>query len=227
MKTRHGFTLLEILLAISILAIMGLMVFGSFRSLVDTTQAAENALDKLHLSDSVLSQIDEALHSAVFFDSDPGRYTFLYKKGTGKPPGDTLSWVTRSKAFLPAEYPTREGLNRIELSVREVDGETGLAVRAYSSLRDPQSDEAEDVEPWMISKSVKGLELFFYDIGEQDWVDDWERNNQLPVTLALKLYVEGDGPDAEMRVHTLAVEIPVGKMSRETRRGRRQTQDRQ
>ncbi len=227
MKNKQGFTLLEVLLAMSLLSIMAVMIFGSFRAVLDATTTAENALDELHLSDNILSQIEETLLSAVFFDSDPTRYTFLYEKGTGKPPNDLLSWVTRSKAFLPSDYPTREGLNRIELSVQDVDGEEGLAVRAYSSLLDPESPEAEAVEPWLISKRVKGLELYFYDLTEQDWVDEWERNNQLPVTLALKLYVESDQPDSDLNVYTLKVDIPVGKLSRETRRGRRRTRESQ
>jgi len=226
MNIRRGFTLLEVLLAMTILSVMGLMVFGSFRSLVDTTVTAEKALDELHMTDSVVRQITESLRSAVFFDSDPRRYTFLYEKGTGTPPEDTLSWVTRSKAFLPPEYPTREGLNRLELSVQNIDGEQGLVARAYSSLLDAESDEAEDVEPWLVSKRVKGLEVFFYDIGEEDWVEDWERDNQLPTHLVLTLYIQGDEPNAQMQEHRIAVEIPVGKMSRDTRRGSRRVQDR-
>jgi general secretion pathway protein J len=222
MNTRRGFTLLEILLAMSILSLMGLMVFGSFRALMDTTTRAEHALDDLHLSETLLAQITESLHAAVFFDSDPARYSFLYEKGTGTPLDDTFSWVTRSKAFLPPDFPTREGLNRIELSVQEADGENGLTMRAYSSLLDPESDEAEAVEPRLISKAVKGLELHFYDPGESDWVDDWERNNQLPVTLTLSLYVQADDPEAQMQKHTRRIDIPLGPLSRQSRRGQRQ-----
>lgn len=221
MKTRQGFTLLEILLALSILSIMGLMIFGSFRALVDATTRAEHALDDLHLSETLLSQITDSLNAAVFFDSKPERYTFLYEKGSGKPADDTFSWVTRSKAFLPPDHPTREGLNRIELSVQEVKGESGLTVRAYSSLLDPESEEAEEVEPVLISDRVKGLELHFYDPGEEDWVDDWERNNQLPVTLSLSLYLQPKDPGAKVQKHTRRIDIPVGPLSRQTRRGQR------
>lgn len=225
MKHRRGFTLLEVLLAISVLSIMGLMVFGSFRNLVDATVAVEEAFGERQLSEQLLTRIEESLRSAVYFDSDPRRYTFLYEKGTGSPPDDKLSWVTRSTALLPPELADRGGLNRIELSIQEVDGEQGLAIRATSSLLDPESDEAENAEPWLISRHVKGLETFFYDLTEQDWVDEWERDNQLPVFIALHVHLRGEERGAEMQVHTLGIEIPVGKVSRETRRGRRRSNE--
>ncbi|MGA0369756.1 MAG: PulJ/GspJ family protein [Kiritimatiellia bacterium] len=226
MRKRRGFTLLEVLLALSILSVMGLMIFGSFRSLVDSTLTAEKALDELHLTAHVARQITESLRSAVFFGSDPRRYTFRFEQGTGSPRADKLSWVTHSGAFLPPDYPTPEGLNRIELTVQDLDGERGLTARAFSSLYDPESEEAEEVEPWMISTAIKGLELHFYDMGEQDWTDDWERDNQLPTFLILTLYFQQEAPGAEMQTLHLPLEIPVGKMSRQTRRGQRQVQDR-
>jgi len=225
MKKLKGFTLLEILLAIAILGLMGLMVFGSFQSLVSATQRAESAMDDLHVSEYLLDQISEALRSAAYFGTSPRLYQFLYEEGTGTPPNDTISWVTTSKSFLPASYPTRNGLNRIELSVQDVDGETGLAVRAYSSLLDPESDEAEDVEPWIITHKVKGLEFYFYDIGEEKWVEDWERDNQLPISLSFTLYIQPEDPDAKLQSFTRRVDIPVGKLSRDTRRGKRQVEE--
>ncbi|WFB35721.1 type II secretion system protein [Kiritimatiellota bacterium B12222] len=221
MKRRSGFTLLEVLLAMSILSIMGLMVFGSFRSLVDTTTRAENALDKLHLSDTLMNQIEDSLRAAVFSADHPEIYSFLYEKGTGNPQDDTFSWVTSSTAFLPADTPALTGLNRIELSIQDVDGETGLAVRAFSSLLDPESNEAEDVEPWLISDQVTGMHLNFYDPSEQTWEEEWERTNQLPTTLALTLSFASEDPIEPDLVRVRRIDIPVGKLSRDSRRGRR------
>ncbi|MEX2382301.1 MAG: type II secretion system protein [Opitutales bacterium] len=224
MKPRRGFTLLEVLLAMTLLGIMGIMVFGTLRTLVDATTRAGEALDELHLSETVLDQLGESLRSAAYFDSDPRRYTFLYEKGTGNPPDDRFSWVTRSTAFLPSTYPTRTSLNRVEVSIEDIDGETGLAVRAFSSLLDREGREAEDVEPWLITQRVKGLELKIYDLNQNEWVDEWERDNQLPVTLSLTLYVQPENPQAKLRKHTRRIDIPVGPVSRATRRGRRRTQ---
>lgn len=226
MNSRRGFSLLEVLFAMTILSVMGIMVFGTLRTLVDATTRAEEALDELHLSETVLDQLSESLRSAAYFDSDPRRYTFLYEKGTGNPPNDTFSWVTRSTAFLPSTYPTRGSLNRLEISIETIDGETGLAVRAFSSLLDREGPEAEDVAPWLLTQRVKGLELKVYDLNRNEWVDDWERDNQLPVTLSLTLYVQPDeSRTGRLRKYTRRIDIPVGPLSRETRRGRRRTQD--
>lgn len=226
MNPRRAFTLLEVLLAMTLLGIMGIMVFGTLRTLVDATTRAEETLDELHLSETVLDQLGESLRSAAYFDSDPRRYTFLYEKGTGNPPDDRFSWVTRSTAFLPSTYPTRDGLNRVEIGIGNIDGETGLAVRAFSSLLDREGPEAEDVTPWLVTRRVKGIEVKIYDLNQNEWVDDWERDNQLPVTLSLTLYVQEDGSrTGRLQTYTRRIDIPVGPVSRETRRGRRRTQD--
>jgi hypothetical protein len=135
------------------------------------------------------------------------------------------SWVTSTMTLLPPNYPTREGLNRIFLSIEEIDGETGLAVSAYPYLVDPEDDRVEEVEPWLISSRVKGLKFRFYDLNEQDWVEEWERDNQIPLFVEVTLELEPLEEQGDPVILTRRVDIPVGKVSRATRRGRRRVQD--
>jgi len=221
---RQAFTLLEVLLAVSILGIMSLMIFGSFRSLVESTTQAEQALDRLHQGEEVLDQLVRSLRSAAWFDSQPTLYAFQHEKGTGDPPDDMASWVSSTMAFLPPNYPTREGLNRIFLGIEEIDGETGLAVSAYPYMLSPDDEEVEEVEPWLISPRIKGFSLRYYDLTEEDWVDEWERDNQLPTTVEVTLYLEPLEPGGDWRKRVRRVDIPVGAISRATRRGGRQVE---
>jgi hypothetical protein len=77
----------------------------------------------------------------------------------------------------------------------------------------------------MVTHRVKGLELKIYDLNRNEWVDEWERDNQLPVTLSLTLYVQTDeSRTGRLQKYTRRIDIPLGPVSRETRRGRRRIQ---
>ncbi len=219
---RRGFTLLEILLALSILSIMSVMIFGSFRSIVDSVTATENAMESLHHGEIVFEQLVSSMRSAAYFDSNPGAFTFLHEPGPGTPPDDMLSWVTGTMAFLPPRYPTRQGLNRIFLSIEEIDGQRGLAVSAYPHLLNPEDDQVEKIEPWMISPRVKGLRARFYDMRTDEWVDEWEDERQIPQILEITLYLEPLEERGPFREIVRRIDIPVARLSREVRRGRRQ-----
>lgn len=219
---RRGFTLLEILLALSILAIISVMIFGSFRSIVESVTATESAMESLHHGEIILEQLTSALRSASYFDTNPAAYTFLHEPGTGDPPEDMLSWVTGTMAFLPPRYPTRQGLNRIYLSIEEIDGQRGLAVSAHPHLLDINDEDIADIEPWMISPRVQGLRARFYDLRTEEWVDEWEDERQIPQFLEITLYLEPLEPRGPVRELVRRIDIPVARLSREIRRGRRQ-----
>lgn len=219
---RRGFTLLEILLSLSILSIISLMIFGSFRSIVESITATEEAMESLHHGEIVFEQLVSSLRSSAFFDSNPSAYTFLHEPGMGTPSDDMLSWVTGTMAFLPPRYPTRQGLNRIFLSIEDIDGQRGLAVSAYPHLLNLEDDQVEEIEPWMISPRVKGLRARFYDVRTDEWVDEWEDERQIPQFLEITLYLEPLDERGPMRELVRRIDIPVARISREVRRGRRQ-----
>ncbi|MCC5844781.1 MAG: prepilin-type N-terminal cleavage/methylation domain-containing protein [Verrucomicrobia bacterium] len=218
---RRGFTLLEILLALSILSIISVMIFGSFRSIVESVTATEEAMESLHHGEIVFEQLVSSMRSAAYFDSNPEAFTFLHEPGLGNPPDDMLSWVTGTMAFLPPRYPTRQGLNRIFLSIEDIDGQRGLAVSAYPHLLNPEDDQVEEIEPWMISPRVKGLRARFYDMRTEEWVDEWEDERQIPQILEITLFMEPLEERGPLREIVRRIDIPVARLSREVRRGRR------
>lgn len=222
---KRGFTLLEVLLAVALLGLMSVMIFGSFQALIGSTLAAEESLETLHQGEAVMDQLVRSLRSAAWFESQPTLYAFEHEKGAGNPPDDMASWVSHTMAFLPPNYPTRQGLNRIFLGIETIDGQTGLAVSAYPYMLSPDDDEVEEVEPWLISPRVKGFALRYYDLTENEWVDEWERDNQIPTTVEVTLFMKPAERGGDYLEMLRRVDIPIGKVSRETRRGRRQARD--
>ena len=217
-RSNYGFTLLEVLLALSILAIMGTMIFGSFRSLVDATTRAEKAMDELHLVETLANRISDSLRAAAWVDSDPEAYEFRHEAGVGSPPRDTISWVTSRPPFSAQEI---EGLIRVELTIEEVDGEDALMMRTVSSLWDEEAPEVEDTEFVEITQRIQGLKVWAYDAQEQDWVEEWERERQLPLSVAVVLTLTPEEPGARAREIIRQIDLPLANLSRATQRGRR------
>ncbi len=215
---KRGFTLLEVLLALALLGILGVMVFGSFSSLVQTVSSSEEAMDSLHQGEAVLEQLSNSLRSAAFVGEDAERFAFTHEDNSGDPPEDLFSWVSSSMAFLPPNYPTRQGLNRILVSVEEIDGVRGLAVSAYPYRLDPESGDLDDLEPWLVSTRVQGINLRVYDRNEDDWLDEWERTRQIPESIELSLYLRAEEGE-EPKILQRRIDLPMGRTSRQARRG--------
>lgn len=218
----QAFTLLEVLLALSILAIMGTMIFGSFRSLVDATTRAESAMDELHVVETLANRIGDSLRAAAWYASDPERYEFRHESGVGSPPRDTLSWVTHAPPFTTGGLP---GLVRVELTVDDPDGEDALVMKSFSCLWEEDAPEVEDIEAVEITRRVNGLKIWCYDAQEQEWVEEWERERQLPISVALILTLTPDEGERNGRTVVRRIDLPLAALSRATTRGRRRIQD--
>jgi type II secretion system protein J len=216
---KQGYTLLEILVAVLILGIMSLMVFGSFHSLMTATQRAEATLDGLHARSALLSRIAVSLRTSVFDGQRPESYEFVHEDGGTGVPRDTISWVTTSSHLLPPGMTTLEGVRRVELSIQDVDGQEGLAVRAFPDSWELDDPEVDDVDYTIIDTRVRGLDVILYDVNEEDWTDEWQRSRQLPVSVVITLYLQGEEDSGRLTPVRQRVDIPVGRTSRQLRRG--------
>ena len=114
---------------------------------------------------------------------------------------------------LPLDSPLRNGLHRVSVSVESVQGEDGLAVRAWPHLA--EDVDAGDAEPWMISSEVEEFECEWYDFENEGWTGDWEETNSLPklvrVTMTMKKRKDFDEELELQRLVELEVapEIPA------------------
>ena len=214
-NTRHhrasGFTLLELLVAMTILVIAMAVIWQTFSSTIGAWRRGGELLDELRHGDFVMEQLISALRSAAFFESAPGKYGFTLKNSDKNYPADKLSWVTASSAFMQPDSPLMNSLHRIVFSIEDgPDGDLAVAIRAYPQLADMEED---DVDPWFVSSEVKGINCRVYDLeaDSPDWENDWEDTNSIPSLMEITLYMDplekyGD-PITIQRI----VEIPVAR----------------
>jgi len=204
----RGFTLLELLIALSIMTAAMAVVIATFVVTIRAWRRGSDMLDELHHGDFVMEQLVSSLRSTAFFYNKPEQYGFwLEDKDNGDYPADQISFVTSGTAFVPKDSHLANGLHRLEITIEEnEDGETGVAVRAF-----PHMVSVEDWEgdAWFVSSQVKGLDCRTFDLQEEEWDDDWEDTNAIPSLVEITLYMdpieEGRDPITMSRV----IEIPL------------------
>jgi prepilin-type N-terminal cleavage/methylation domain-containing protein len=210
-RCASGFTLMEIMIAMVILAMAITVAFQTFSAITRAWTGARARLDTIHHGDFVLDRIASALRSAAFFENSKEQCSFRIKNNSSGEGEHTISWVTSSAAFIP---PSAEelayGVHRIEVGAgMNEDGEEGLQVTAWPYLAD--EDEVEK-KSWLVSENVLGLRCRIYDTteGEEGWTDTWEYSNAIPGLVEITLYAQSDeefGQPIELR---RLIEIPLG-----------------
>ena len=207
---RAGFTLLELLLALSIFTLVAGMAAGSFWSITRTWNRANDLLENLHYGEFAMDQLVAALRGAAWFSSKPEAFGFWLDDNGGNSDraANEISWVTSGTAFLPPDSPLKDGLHRLSVTVESAHGGgRGLAVRAWPHLS--EETDGKDVEPWIVVPDVRGFSCEWYDFEEDGWSQDWEETNSLPKVLKVSLTMEPREKDGDPVTLRRIVELEV------------------
>lgn len=210
-RMRRGFTLLELLIALTIMSVAMTVVVATFTVTLRGYQRGNELIDSLHHGDFVMEQLVSALRSMAFFPNAPEKYGFwLEDESEGRYPADTLSFVTSGTAFLPRDSHFANGLHRIFISIDDNDdGDPAVTINVAPHLMDPEEWE-DDNEPWHVSTVVKGLECRTYNMREEDWEDKWEDTNAIPSLVEVTIFMEPIEPGEPPVTMSRVVEIPLG-----------------
>jgi type II secretion system protein J len=209
-RYRNGFTLLEVMISVVILAIAMMVAWQMFAAVTRSWTGARARMDKTHHGDFVLSQLSASLRSMAFFESKPEAYAFRVKNNLSGYGKHSISWVTASGAFIPPGEIYAHGLHRIEIGGGEDDdGNEGLVVTVWPYLA--EEDEVEK-KSWFISENIKGLRCRVYDTkeGEEGWTEKWEYSNSIPGLIEITLYAEPASEHDDPVEFRQLIEIPLG-----------------
>ena len=230
-SARAGFTLLELLMSIMILAIMMLLSFFCFDAVIQSWTAGMAMSDSMAQADYVMNQIESGLRSASYLTTvqkeDERGFQFV-DGGDGANARDSISWTKEGRAFVGGlkAIDGKTGIadmpHRVMLYVEDGgrDGEGGLMAKAWSNDFLPDDfDVEEDVKSFLISPKVIGMDCKVLEkppeekAREIEWEDEWKSSNALPYKVSVTLYLrplkERDDPIPVTR----DIEIPVWDVS--------------
>ena len=207
-----GFTLLEILLAVTILSVISMVTFMTFSTAVTSWQKATKMADSLDHGDFVMNQLVMGLRSAYYPEQNGEDYGFSHKDdGDGADAHDEISWVKLGGALVGRNSKIAETPHRVRFFIGEdEDGDSVAAVKAWRLQGQVDDFDPEDVKPIYLSKHIRGFNCrMAYELdsdGEIDWLDDWEDEltNKIPTIVEVTLYVDpprkGEDPIEMKRV---------------------------
>ncbi len=177
-----AFTLLEIMIAIFIFAIVVTTIFGSFHYLYSNTESLKYDLKNYEMAKNCFNRMIADLESlkiapSMFYkppdmDSEPDPYRLA---GDGYPTGDPGLGRLRfaSMAHLPLGEDTREGVAEITYYLQESDDENaGYLLRRADQLHPYEPFEEKDSDP-LLCEGVKTLTFTYID-EENEEHEQWD-----------------------------------------------------
>lgn len=208
---RGGFTLIEILIAISIFAVVVTTIFSSFRAVLSRNEAIRHGDITYEMARSCMNRILMDLTSLYIerpplyrkpeFNAPPDPYRFFAEQTfTGTQNFTRLRFASTS--HLPMGGQTGGGLAEIVYYVpRQTYSQAGSVLkradRAYPYDLDPEFDE-RDHDP-LLCEDVAEFTLTFYDEegnAHEEWNSDSDRYRYAtPRMVAIKLKVAPEGAD--------------------------------
>lgn len=166
-SSEKGFTLIEVLLAVSLVAMMATLVFGSLyltTSAIDT--ARSNSANEQIVRSTFRVMADEL---SVGENSKAGPWMGINGLQDGQP-ADSVAFITMGQ-FRGAESAQDTELVRI-VYTREGDRLLRFVRRNIYGLTD------ESVEQVEMATKVKAFNVRYYDSRSNLWLDEWDGDRQ-------------------------------------------------
>jgi general secretion pathway protein J len=197
--SEDGFTLVEVLLAATLVAVIAAMVFGSLYLSTAAIDGARRAAAREQLLRSTLRIMSEELSTAV---STPiGPLIGLNATQDGQP-ADTLAFNTLGQ-FRSGESKQDSEMVRI-VYTRERDRLLRVIRRNIYGVTD------ESLGQFELATLVRGFNIRYFDVQANAWADEWDGRSRTspPSAILIELILTEDGEE-ELRTYRQWVSIGV------------------
>ena len=222
-RLRQAFTLVEVLIALTLLGLLTAMLFTSFNAIVRAWESGRTAIDATNHADYLLEQLTAALRSA-YFPGSGEKYGLIFTDDGDDPRShDLIEWTKVGAALVGEDADFANVPHRVRVTVTEPDAPFpgGFTVRAWrQDLQLDAFDPDRDTIELSLSPKVIGLNCRLLDPDsartaddELNWIDEWTKTNTLPTALELTLWMEPAEKDAEPIEAKRIIELPMGALS--------------
>lgn len=193
-RAAAGFTLIEVLLAIVLLGLLSVGVYGAISTSTRAVRSGEQAIErtnKLRVTQELLRrQVSQAL--AVAYDRDPGDGRITNFVGER----DRMTWVSAMPGYLGRGGPYVQEIGF------ERDGAGGTLVFRHALLNGFELREGfpEKPGPVVLLERVSDVRIAYRGTTPEgrldDWQDEWDKSGPLPLLVRIDVeFDRGSGLD--------------------------------
>jgi type II secretion system protein J len=213
-RSGEAFTLVEVLIAITIFMMIITAIYSSWMSILRGTKIGQDAAKEVQRKRIAMRVVQDAIMCARLYEGNIVHYSFI--ADTSNPDFAALSFVAR----LPASFPRsgrygEEKVRRVTFTVEPgKDRENQLVMRQTPVLR--MLDELEEANPLVLAKNVQLFTLEFWDPQALEWGAEWIDTNSLPQMVRVALATNEEGvnqlkpEDLVFRIVTVAAQaVPL------------------
>ena len=187
-SSEDGFTLIEVQLAVSLVAMMATLVFGSLYVTTSAIEAVRDSSANEQIVRSTLRVMTDELSVGVSLPSGP--WMGINGQQDGQP-ADSIAFLTMGQ-FRGAESTKDTEVVRI-VYTREGDRLLRFVRRNLYGLTD------ESIEQVELATKVKAFNVRFYDSKTNLWVDEWDGRGRsgTPKALLIELTLLQENAEAQ------------------------------
>lgn len=197
LKNRKAFTLLELIISLTIIAVILVIIFGAFRIGIRAWEKGENDIDKLQRYRIVLDLIHRQLTSITYKNARIDDKDQLILKG------DAKFFEFTSHVSLKPENQFGIVYVRYRIAENEKAGETFSAYEKNMVFfdREFKISDIDDNDFFELIPNAQSISFEYLKPPEQgfeeepEWQDKWDPENDQGLPLAVKLVVV-ENPEA-------------------------------
>ena len=166
--TLRGFTLLELLVALSIFSLVSVMAYGGLQTVISTKNASQKNAERVAEIQLLMMRLSNDLRQAVPRKIRDGYGDFLPAMRSGQNSDDTTEW-TRAGYRNPARL-TRSNLQRVAYKL-EQQKLIRITWRVLDRAQDTEAIESE------VLSNVESVEWRFLN-SSGEWLSSWPETGQ-------------------------------------------------
>ena len=185
-KSKAGFTLIEVMIAMTLISIMMVLLVSSLKTSAESWEAGERKITEVNENAVVYHFFRRHLSAAKpflnNFAQDPQAFSF---QGSHR----SLQFVS---AF-PASA-SRKGLQLFEIKLADNDSSS---IKVSLSPYFPElDDDARQIEEVVLIEDVKSLRISYFSRTDEDgtgfWSESWQEKSFLPELVKIKIELENN-----------------------------------
>ena len=198
-NSEHGFTLIEILLAVALVATIAALVFGSLSTTLNAIDATRANSASEQVVRTTMRLMAEELSMGVSLTVMPWIGVNAQQEGQ---PADTVAFLTVGQ-FRGTGSERDTEIVRI-VYTRERDKLLRFVRRNLYGLTDDSLDQLE-----LVGK-VKGFNVRYHDNTNNLWVDEWDgrARSKPPAALLIELTLQEDNAEPQTFRHRVTIGAP-------------------